>query len=808
MTPQQLKTTLRAAVAPFDAEGVRRFGKRWASLVDAMIDETVAAMGDCAISRCTPEPVEHYGVKGATGEIFVQGATTVEPIPFYYLLVSADEVMQSHHHDTFVRTPGYPVEYQERDYERMADQKEKVRLAVQGFAPQLIFTPAVDATTGPPIVTRECEELGCRLLVLSGNGRTMIVKGAMEREGYGKQFEAELRRHAESFGISPAQWPTDKAWFPDRAMIVRAIAEGQHRSPAALSRLFNESLAYGRAAAEDAVSVGRVLPDEILEEIGAQMIVEDKTFAEVLSRPHFQQQVATILMREGIIPAGDRSRWFETDREGRPIPRLTRHARETLQAGLQGNLVGDSALLERQPASVQAWASRVAPFLVLIDKKLQNAGDDGDPRWSLTPSLRKAFAITALSDVGTNVDEIRALFETRGLFEGQAGDGADGDPVAAIRADDHAAAVLAWLISAVQKPRVSADKVRAYSESAFRGLHDAAVGQEGLFAADPLTPSEAQSSILGIDADAVARQGGAAEFLSRLGLRGRQSNPSGPDTEIMRFPVALLRSEGLGQFGSYIHEFVALPSARVTSSLQEVVDRGTFRGRGHFSIAIEYRGWIYKFPSLRNSHGMIQRPEAALFSDPEGIVREANLARVLHPITVDGWHPFLQACLVIDTEARLVALRMEPLTGVAHYGQPLPESVVNEYGAAAIYEAFSEALRRTGKAPSDAIQFGFDEHNVLRFMDYNFWHGDKHGSRMFERVYALLGHETRIRPYRDLSRQLKNAALENEFAEFYSHSLDEADYALSLFAERPRSFYGYDGEAVRDVARLVKKARA
>ncbi len=106
-----------------------------------------------------------------------------------YRLVSADDLTTSD-------GVGYPQQYQPRNRNRAV-----MRAQVANMANNLNPSAVVDATGNVNLGAPVIDESG---VVLNGNGRTMAIRQAYQRNGQSAQaYKQYLKAHADAFGMTP-----------------------------------------------------------------------------------------------------------------------------------------------------------------------------------------------------------------------------------------------------------------------------------------------------------------------------------------------------------------------------------------------------------------------------------------------------------------------------------------------------------------------------------------------------------------------------------------------------------------------------
>jgi hypothetical protein len=100
--------------------------------------------------------------------------TQTRDVKAKYKIVPLSFLIQSHYPITFNKNEEYPANVQERQYDLDKSEQKKVIDYINKFNYKNLLTDSVDATTGAPMITSKG-------IVLGANGRTMILKGVLEK---------------------------------------------------------------------------------------------------------------------------------------------------------------------------------------------------------------------------------------------------------------------------------------------------------------------------------------------------------------------------------------------------------------------------------------------------------------------------------------------------------------------------------------------------------------------------------------------------------------------------------------------------
>ena len=129
-----------------------------------------------------------------------------------YKIISADNIITSHHAGNFSVNPKYPKELQPRNRERTAMKQQVIEMS-QNLRPEDL-AESRNLNNGAPVVNKDN-------VVLNGNGRGMaivkVLKGPKEKT-VGKKYKDYLIENADKFGINKEDVEKEK-----RPVLVREI---------------------------------------------------------------------------------------------------------------------------------------------------------------------------------------------------------------------------------------------------------------------------------------------------------------------------------------------------------------------------------------------------------------------------------------------------------------------------------------------------------------------------------------------------------------------------------------------------------
>lgn len=232
------------------------------------------------VLACPPgDPACSLGVMGGVcaipAPLFVPSASgPPEKQVARYCLVDANELVPSHvPWKRFQPHPKYPAAVQERRYDRDKGEQLKVINVAQRLNPELIFTPAVDAIQGPPVITE-------RGIVLGGNGRSMALQlHYLASEDAAAKAGEYLIKNAGQFGFTESA-----VRGIQRPVLVRVVKVQDHepKTLAILVRRYNESASQGLDAKAQAVGEARRM-DEASMAILGDLLLDDTTLTEFLT---------------------------------------------------------------------------------------------------------------------------------------------------------------------------------------------------------------------------------------------------------------------------------------------------------------------------------------------------------------------------------------------------------------------------------------------------------------------------------------------------------------------------------------------
>lgn len=323
--------------------------------------------------RCPPgDPACSLGVMGGVcslpAPLFLPAASgPPQKQVARYCLVDARDLVPSHiPWKGFQPNPRYPTGVQERRYDRDKAEQLKVIGVAQQLNPELLFTPAVDAIQGPPVVTEDG-------IVLGGNGRSMALQlhYLASDDGAAKARE-HLLKHAAELGFTEKD--IKRINRPALVRVVK-VPDKEPKTLATLVRRYNESASQGLDARADAVGEARRMDDASMAILGDTM-PDDATLTEYLASRASVPFVDS-LRAAGILNQRNASAMLTSD------GLLNDDGRQMVERILTAALIPDPNLLEDVGAQLRGTLARSAPYILA-------AAAAAEPEWDLRPSIQAA----------------------------------------------------------------------------------------------------------------------------------------------------------------------------------------------------------------------------------------------------------------------------------------------------------------------------------------------------------------------------------------------------------------------------------
>ncbi len=287
--------------------------------------------------------------------------TPNESIKAKYVLVPLMDLIESNDPYSFKRNPDYPEFCQTRNYAQTKAEQNKVISFSKDFKPEHLINNSPDATTGPPIITKEG-------IVLGGNGRAMILKRIHHKKGF-DEYSQLLERNLESFGFSPGC---------AAHMILARMIDIDYKKCAAYSNKLNQSTMQER----DAVTLGIGYAKQISEQDYTTLAKifensEESTFSATLNNAVSQRQIISVLEKSGLITPQNRTQWIS---EG--TGELSKQGRAILESVLIGYIMPDKALME----AAQNYTNKLVKSLPLLIQIHNMSGT-----WNIVPDIKTAI---------------------------------------------------------------------------------------------------------------------------------------------------------------------------------------------------------------------------------------------------------------------------------------------------------------------------------------------------------------------------------------------------------------------------------
>lgn len=182
-----------------------------------------------------------------------------------YRLVSADDLITSD-------GVGYPQQYQPRNRNRAV-----MRAQVANMANNLNPSAVVDATGNVNLGAPVIDESG---VVLNGNGRTMAIRQAYQRNGQSAQaYKQYLKAHADAFGMTP-----DMIDSIENPVLVRQVGGDAPITDIIHSTAGGADMSAGEQAKSDAGKIKKTTLDLYNEESQSLTSVGNREFVKAVLR--------------------------------------------------------------------------------------------------------------------------------------------------------------------------------------------------------------------------------------------------------------------------------------------------------------------------------------------------------------------------------------------------------------------------------------------------------------------------------------------------------------------------------------------
>ena len=227
-------------------------------------------------------------------------------------------------------------------------ERQQVIERAKALNPGMIINTAPTAVDGPPVVTSD-------LRVLGGNSRTMILQRSYtDKSGnVGKQgmaYKKYLIEHAAEFGLD-----ADAVSKMKSPVLVRVV-EGDVGPRGEMSKVLNEAMTVQSTAAGDAVTRGRQIKPETVDQIAG--IIGDRTIRETLDTAD-GNKILTELARSGAITENETSLMMDGDK-------LNAAGKEAIERALLGAVINDAGALAATPNSARQKIIKALPSLIRL----------------------------------------------------------------------------------------------------------------------------------------------------------------------------------------------------------------------------------------------------------------------------------------------------------------------------------------------------------------------------------------------------------------------------------------------------------
>lgn len=315
--------------------------------------------------------------------------TPTSSLPAKYKLVEADSLIPSHNAESFALNRDYPAGVQERAYHTSKEAQARVIQQAQNYQPEYTVNTNPDAVNGPPVVTPDGTVLG-------GNSRTMSTQRIYLRDE-GQAYRDYLKRNASQFGLDPAK--VDELQKP---VLVREVPQPANVEEARrVGSELNKSMTGALGVSERAVSAGKSIKPETLQNVSAMVEAGDYSTLRELMRDRGRELVA-MLTRDGVITDRERPQFVDTATGG-----LSDEGKTFVENALLGSVVDDPVLMDRVPKST----------LNKLDGSLADIASVSGrtDEYNILPLVRAALSEHA--EAAARGMDIETYLRQRGMFE-------------------------------------------------------------------------------------------------------------------------------------------------------------------------------------------------------------------------------------------------------------------------------------------------------------------------------------------------------------------------------------------------------
>ncbi len=360
------------------------------------IDDMSTHANTQQLNEETSEPIEFKAPEGETDKAIAGHdgkattlLTSARELPAKYRLVEADSLIPSHDAHTFAKNPAYPEGLQERAYDTSKEAQARVIQQAQNYDPRYTVNTNPDAVNGPPVVTPDGTVLG-------GNSRAMSTQRLYEKDG--SAYKAALKEQASTFGFTPEQVEGMKKPVLVRQVDSPATPDDARR----LGSELNKSMTGAMGVSERAVSAGKNLKPETLQNVAGIMQADDSTLREAMAK--HGANIVKMLTSDGVITDRERPQFVDAATGG-----LSEEGKTFVERALMGSVIDDPRLMDSAPKSVLNKLERSLGSITSFASR--------PDEWNLLPAIREA--VGELGAIHRSESTVDLRLAQTSMFDGE-----------------------------------------------------------------------------------------------------------------------------------------------------------------------------------------------------------------------------------------------------------------------------------------------------------------------------------------------------------------------------------------------------
>lgn len=347
-------------------------------------DEDLDLFDDGIESDVIPEET------GITKALYGRQDTTYsgnEPVDFTYAIVPLESLVISNEPDGTIN-PAYPQELQPRDRTR-ADSLRQTMSIANNLIPRKLEESA-EVQNGAPLIRSDG-------VVISGNGRSMALQMAYQKDGLSDEYRNYLSDNRGKWGIQDTE-------LPEHPVLVRVAADGIDWRK--LSQEANVSTVAGKSASEQArVDAGNLLRHpEILD----KLIPNDEGNLNTRDNRDFISDFVHLVIPEA-----------EQNMASTSAGLLTQDGLSRMENAIFEAAYGDASLLERMSESLDDDMKRVTNALLAAAPKVVSYESlvDAGNRYDLKMRDRIVEAVQIYTEAKSKRQTVAELTSTEGMLD-------------------------------------------------------------------------------------------------------------------------------------------------------------------------------------------------------------------------------------------------------------------------------------------------------------------------------------------------------------------------------------------------------